>query len=471
MSALYAPLARLVEVVLVYYFFLLNGVYLVLSLVAFREIYRHLLRNIYGGFERLSLSPLTPPVSIIVPAYNEEVCIALTANNLLHIDYMRYEVIIVSDGSTDGTLEALKKDFRLVVDPAPVEFTLKTERVRAIYRSEIHHNLLVVDKENGGKADALNAGLSLSRFPYVCSIDADAILEPDALQRVIRPIMESPVRVIGVGGIIRVANGCKVEKGRIVGVDLGRSALPVFQVVEYFRAFLCGRTGFSRFNALMIVSGAFGIFERDLCIAIGGYRRDTVGEDMDLVTRMHAWMHEHGEHDYLIEFVPDPVCWTEAPSSLRVLTRQRRRWQKGLLEVLSEHKNMFFNPRYGSIGLFAYPFFFVFEGWGIILEVLGYVVFVLGWWLNALQTDFMLAFLVVALLCGTMLSLTAVLLGEMTPKAYPRYRHWLRLISYAVIENFGYRQVISVLRLLGTVDFLRGTGEWGKMERRGFLKR
>jgi cellulose synthase/poly-beta-1,6-N-acetylglucosamine synthase-like glycosyltransferase len=459
-----------VDVTVIYYFFFLNGIYLLLSLVAFREIYQHLLRNIYGGFESLAHSPLTPPVSIVVPAYNEEVCIGLTANNLLHLDYMRYEVIIVNDGSTDRTLEELRRQFRLVPAPTPPETSLKTSPVRAVYRSELHHNLIVVDKDNGGKADALNAGLALARHPFFCSIDADAVLEHDALQRVIRPIMESPVRVIGVGGIIRVSNGCRVEKGRITKIDLSLSPLPVFQVVEYFRAFLCGRTGFSRFNALLIVSGAFAVFERDLVLAIGGYRKETVGEDMDLVTRLHAYMREHDLHDYRIDFVPDPVCWTEVPSSLRVLSRQRRRWQKGLLEVLSENTRLLFNPRYRGLGLFAYPFFLIFEGWGIVLEVLGYIVFLLGWWFNALEPDFMLAFLAVAILCGTMLSLTGVLLGEMTPRSYPKARQWLRLIAYAVIENFGYRQLISVLRLLGTLDFIRRRGEWGRMERRGMAE-
>lgn len=459
------------EIVLIYYFFILNGVYLFLSLVAFWEIHNNMLRNIYGGFEQLSRSPLTPPISIIVPAHNEEVSIALTVNNLLHIDYMRYEVIVINDGSTDGTFEELKKRYGLVLIDVLPDLPLKTAPIRGVYRSRIQHNLVVVDKENGGKSDALNAGLELARYPYFCSIDADAVLEADALQRVIRPVMESSVRVIGVGGIIRVANGCRIEKGRVAEVGLSLAPLPVFQVVEYFRAFLCGRTGYSRFNALMIVSGAFGLFERELVVAIGGYRRDTVGEDMDLVTRLHAYMHEKGDHDYRIEFVPDPVCWTEVPSTIQVLTLQRRRWQRGLLEVLSENLRMFFNPRYRALGLFAYPFLFLFEGWGALLEAMGYVVVVAGWAAGILEKDFLLAFLVVSVLCGTLLSFTGVLLGEMTPRGYPKVKQWLRLAAFSIIENLGYRQLISFLRVWGTLDYVFHMGEWGRMERRGFLKR
>ena len=456
---------------MVYYFFILNGVYMVVSLLAFQTVYRHLLRRIYGGYEQLSRSPLTPPISVIVPAHNEDASIALTINNLLHLDYMRYEVIVVNDGSQDRTFAELEKAFQLL--PAEIEDAgrLPTQPVRQVYKSRTHHNLTVIDKENGGKSDALNAGLNYSLHPYFCSVDADVILEPDALQSVIQPIMESSRRVIAVGGIIRVANGCRVEKGRVVEVIMSSNPLVVFQVIEYFRAFLCGRTGFSRFNALMIISGAFGVFEKDPVMAVGGYRLETVGEDMDLVTRLHHHMRRQGNSDYAIKFVPDPVCWTEVPVSLAVLSRQRRRWQKGCLEVLGQHDEMFLNPRYGALGMFAYPFLLLFEGWGVLIELLGYVVFALSWWRGAIETDFALAFFAAAFFCGTVLSLTGVLLGEMTPRPYPRYRQWLALTLYACLENFGYRQFTSVLRLLGTWDYVFNIGSWGHMEHRGLATR
>ena len=384
---------------------------------------------------------------------------------------MRYEVIVVNDGSTDGMLEVLKKTFQLESADDHPEFRpdsrVTSRPVRGVYRSRRHHNLLLVDKVNGGKADALNAGLAYARHPYFCSVDADVIMEADALQRVVLPIVESPTRVVAVGGIIRVANGCRVEKGRVVDVDISHNALVIFQIVEYFRAFLCGRTGFSRFNALMIISGAFGVFERDLAIEIGGYRTDTVGEDMDLVTRLHVHLHRQGIHDYSVQFVPDPVCWTEVPTTMRVLARQRRRWQRGLLEVLSSQSDLFLNPDYGTIGMFGYPFFWLFEGWGIVLEMLGYVIFILLWLRGAIQSDYVIAFFFVSFLCGTTLSLSGILLGEMTPKHYPKIRHWVIMIFFALIENFGYRQLTSVLRLLGIFDYVRGVDGWGKMERAG----
>ena len=469
MSAWLAHANATVEVLLVWYFFTLNASYLVLSLLAFREVHRHLLRSIYGGYEQISRSPLTPPISVIVPAYNEEVSIALTLNNLLHLDFMRYEVIVINDGSKDRTLEELIKNFQL--EPASDEGRahLHSAPVRTVYRSKRHHNLIVIDKENGGKADALNAGLNYASHPYFCSIDADVIMEADALQRVMQSIIESDRRVIAVGGIIRVANGCRIEKGRVAEVAMSGNPLFAFQIVEYFRAFLCGRTGFSRFNGLMIISGAFGVFERALVLEMGGYRIDTVGEDMDLVTRLHAHMCEKGDRDYVVKFVPDPVCWTEVPASLRVLSRQRRRWQRGLLEVLADNARMFLNPRYGAVGMIGYPFFFLFEAWGVFIELLGYCFFALMWWRGSIQGDFAIAFLFVAIVCGWALSLSGIVLGEMTPKNYPKLRHLATMVAFALVENLGYRQYTTVLRILGNFDYMTGSGGWGGMERRGLL--
>lgn len=459
-----------IEVLLVWYFFALNAGYLLLSLLAFREVHRHLLRSIYGGYEQLARSPLTPAMSVIVPAHNEEVGIALTVNNLLHLDYMRYEVVVVNDGSTDRTLEELKLAFSLVPALVASNGGLKSAEVRQVYRSTRNHNLVVVDKVNGGKADALNAGLNFASHPYFCTIDADVILEPDALQRVVQSIVETDKRVIAVGGIVRVANGCRIEKGRITGVAMSRNPLVIFQIVEYFRAFLCGRTGFSRFNGLMIISGAFGVFERALAVEAGGYRADTVGEDMDLVTRLHDHMRKKGEKDYLVKFVPDPVCWTEVPTTLGVLARQRRRWQRGLLEVLSANAHMFLNPRFGTVGLLAYPFLFLFEGWGILIELVGYLFFLILMERGQVDSDVAIAFFFVAVVCGWALSLSGIVLGEMTPRRYPKLRQVFAMTAFALIENLGYRQFTSFLRLLGNIDYLAGARGWGKMERRGLLR-
>lgn len=459
--------AAWVDQALIYYFLVLNGVYVLLTLVSFGIVYDHLVDSLSWDYEDLARSPLTPPISIIVPAYNEAVGIVVSVNNMLHLDYMRYEVVVVNDGSTDGTLAELTREFRLVRIPDEPTSRLPTAKVRGVYRSESNHNLIVVDKENGGgKADANNAGLNYSSHSYFCATDADVVLDPRALSRIIRPIVESEERVVGAGGIVRISNGCAVEKGRVVEADLPANPLVLCQILEYYRAFLCGRTGWSAFNGLMIVSGAFGVFERDLVVEIGGYRAETVGEDMDLVLRLHKRMREDGE-PYAIRFVPDPVCWTEAPASLKVLTRQRRRWQRGLLQSLVAQREISLNPRYGALGLFAFPYFWLFEGWGVFIELSGYLALAGAWLAGRLQPEYALAFIFASFACGTILSLSALLLGQMAPIRYPRLRHWVVLACYAVIENVGYRQAVAVMRMLGTVDYLLKGGVWGHMERAG----
>ena len=394
-------LQRGIEELILLYFLLLNGIYLVLYLVAYIDARAYNKGSLYADLNEVFQSPLTPGVTLLVPAFNEASAIALTVGNLLHVDYPRHEVIVINDGSTDRTMEVLRREFRLVpADPA-LERPLETEEIICRYRSEVHRQLTVIDKKRGGKSDALNAGLNAARHPYFCSIDADDILERDSLLRIVGRILESPARVIGIGGVVRVLNGCRIEKGRIKEVSLGKNGLEVFQVVEYFRAFLCGRVGFSHLNAVMILSGAFAMFETELVVSVGGYRRNTVGEDMELVTRLHRRMRDDGIDDYRILFVPDPVCWTLAPESVATLSLQRRRWQRGLLEVLGGSIGMCGRLRYGAVGSFAFPFMFVFEGWGVVLECLGYVIFLLALVSGRLGGDFALAFLAVAALCGS----------------------------------------------------------------------
>jgi cellulose synthase/poly-beta-1,6-N-acetylglucosamine synthase-like glycosyltransferase len=326
--------------------------------------------------------------------------------------------------------------------------------------------LIVVDKANGGKADALNAGVCAARYPFVCCIDADIILEEDALLRVARPMVESS-EVAAVGGIIRVANGCEVDSGRVVEVRTSKDALPNLQIVEYLRAFLAGRTGWSVLNCLLIISGAFGMFRRQDLIDSGGYAHDTVGEDMELVTRMHRTLRDAGR-SYRIAFVPDPVAWTEVPASLRVLRRQRDRWHRGLIDTLLRHRKMLLNPRHGTVGLFGMPYFFLFEFLGPVVELLGYVAFVAGLLLGILSLEFAVTFFLAAVGLGVLLSTAAVFLEELRLQRYPRWLDVLKLTFYGILENFGYRQLNTVWRFLAIISFLRKNQSWGAMERKGF---
>jgi cellulose synthase/poly-beta-1,6-N-acetylglucosamine synthase-like glycosyltransferase len=448
------------------YFIVVNAIFIVFTAVAWRQVTHYRRARDYLGAEEAFSSPLTPPISLLLPAYNEEAGIVESVRSLLALRYPELEVIVVNDGSRDGTLVRLVEAFELVPTRRASRSTLPTAPLRATYASRRHPQLWVLDKENGGKADALNAGVNTARYPYFCVVDADALLEEDALLRVAKPLLDDPDVVVATGGIVRIANGCRIEHGRVVEVALPRSRIAALQVVEYFRAFLVGRIGWSRLGSLLIISGAFGLFRRNLVAVAGGYSTTTVGEDMELVVRLHRFLRERGER-YRVEFIPDPVAWTEAPEDLSTLGRQRRRWQRGLIETLWTHKGVAFNPRYGRLGLIAFPYFVVFELAGPLIELLGYPAVVATALTGGLSAGFYVGFFVVAVLVGVLLSVSALTLEEFSFRRYTRGREVAWLLGAAFAENVGYRQLNTLWRALALADLARRKRSWGEMQRRG----
>jgi cellulose synthase/poly-beta-1,6-N-acetylglucosamine synthase-like glycosyltransferase len=448
------------------YFVVLNAIYLGFTGIAWRAITYHRHAREFSGAEEAFASPLTPPVSILLPAFNEEAGIVDSVRSLLALRFPELEVIVVNDGSTDSTLRRLAEAFELAPVRKAMRTTVLTAPLRGSYASRKHPELWVIDKENGGKADALNAGVYAARYPYFCAVDADTMLEPDALLHVAKPILDDPDLVVATGGIVRIANGCRVEHGQVVDVALPQSRLATLQVVEYLRAFLVGRMGWSRMGSLLIISGAFGLFQRSLVAVAGGYSTTTVGEDVELVVRLHRYLRERGEA-YRIQFVPDPVAWTEVPEDLGSLARQRRRWQRGLAEALWRHKRVTLNPCYGVFGLLAVPSFFLIELVGPVIELIGYPAVIAGTALGYLSVTFLVAFAVVAVLVGAVLSVSALALEEFNFRRYQRGREAARLVAMSFAENLGYRQLTTIWRVLGLVDVARRRRSWGEMQRRG----
>jgi cellulose synthase/poly-beta-1,6-N-acetylglucosamine synthase-like glycosyltransferase len=412
-------------------------------------------------------TPLAPPITIIAPAHNEEASIRIAVRNLLELDYPELEVIVVNDGSEDRTLDEMREEFRLRPVRAVYVASMKSALVRGLYRSAVDSRLLVIDKEPGGsKADAVNAGLNAATCPYVCVVDADSVLERDALLRIMLPILSDPKRVVAVGGIIRVLNGSEIANGQLRRVRLPRKSIEVIQVIEYLRAFLIGREAWGQGNMLMIISGAFGVFRTDLVRAVGGYRPNAIGEDFDLVARLHRHLLEK-RADYRVDFVPDPMCWTEVPSDLKSLGRQRARWQKGLLDVLLLTRSMLFRPRYGRIGSFALPYLWLFEFAAPVLEILGIVTIVLAAVLGVLSRTFFLQFLLFGYAFATVISIGSVLQEEITYKRYNDWQDVVRLVSYCFLEHFPYRQLHMFWRLQGIWQYLRGDTAWAPLKRKG----
>jgi cellulose synthase/poly-beta-1,6-N-acetylglucosamine synthase-like glycosyltransferase len=445
------------------YFIAVSCGYLMLNVLSFFSMRRHLDSHILGDLPR-AYSSFKPPISLLVPAYNEESTIVASIHSLLQLSYSEYEIIIINDGSKDGTLAELQREFDLIPFAEAYWRKLPTKPERGIWRSMRHPNLRVIDKENGGKADALNVGINAARYPLFCAVDADSILQRDSLQLIVNPFIED-ARTIAAGGTIRVVNGCEVSKGFLVSIGLPHKMLALLQIVEYLRAFLFGRLGWSPINAMLVISGAFGLFRKSSVIEAGGYRTDTVGEDMELVMRLHRLHREKGI-PYRIVFVPNPLCWTEVPETLRVLKSQRMRWQRGLSESLVMNLGLLFDRRGGWVGWMAFPFTVLFEWFGPVIEVSGYLFMILGFIFGIISLPAFLIFTLVAIVLGILLSISALMLEEMSFHLYQRRKQFAILLLMAVVENFGYRQLVMLWRLKGLLYWLVGVkAKWGTMTR------
>ncbi len=451
---------------IVVYFVALNSFYAMLLLLALPEIWDQSRLAEDEDLLRLLQTGAPPPISILVPAHNESATIEASVTAILTLDYRTYEVIVVNDGSKDDTLDRLQDVFDLYEVPRIYPEVLATRPIRAQYRSRTRPRLLVIDKENGGKADSLNAGINASRWPLVIAVDADTLIEPDAMLRLTRPFLLGQ-HVAAVGGTVRVANGSVIRDGRVLEPRVAPRFLPGVQVVEYLRAFLYGRLGWNRLGGNLIISGAFGLFRKEHLLEIGGYRTSSIVEDFDVVVRLHRLLRDR-KVPYVVPFVPDPVAWTEVPESIAVLGRQRERWHRGLILTMWKYRAMLFHPRYGRIGFVAFPFFIFGEMIAPVVELTGYAVTAFGVSLGFLNVPFALLFLLVAWGYGMLLSIWGIVLEEVGFRRYGRGSDLGRLLLFALLENFGYRQLTVWFRLRAFWSAIRYRHVWGSMTRTGF---
>ncbi len=444
--------------------------YIVMAIISGFETTRYMRKNSFVDYSVIIPSPYSPSITILAPAYNEGNTIIENIRSLLSIHYSDFEVVIINDGSKDDSLEKIIKHYQLEKVDFMVNYVIPTKPVRGIYKStnKAYKKLIVIDKENGGKADSLNAGINLSNKKYFAAIDVDCILKEDSILKMIKPFLEnSTYRVIATGGVVRVANSCQVRDGKIVKVNLPTNIIARFQVLEYTRAFLMGRMAWSRLNGLLIISGAFGIFDREIVVKSGGYDPKTVGEDMELIVRMRRYMIEN-ELKYRIVYIPDPLCWTEVPQKISVLGRQRNRWMRGTMETLFKHKTLFFNPRYGNLGMLGHPYWSFFEWLGPIIEFLGIFYFILVIGMGNPDWPFYALLLGFTYLFSVFYSSWAVVFEEFTFASYRRKRDIARLIVIALIEPIFFHPLTVWFALRGNFNYLIGNISWGKMEKKGF---
>jgi cellulose synthase/poly-beta-1,6-N-acetylglucosamine synthase-like glycosyltransferase len=456
-----------IEWFIISYFLTLNSVYLLLVITSLVYIRQQMLLSNVVKPTSLFKSRIYKTISILVPAYNEAGNIIESVESLLRLEYPEYEIIVINDGSSDDTIEQLIKHFKLIKTEMFYKESIRHQPIRGIYKTTELPHLTVIDKENGGKSDALNAGINVSDYDLVCAIDADSILEQDVLKKLIQTFIRHK-HTIAAGGIVRVINGCKIVNREIKEIHVPDSFLARLQSVEYLRAFLFGRVGWDYMKSLLIISGAFGIFDRKAVLEVGGYLTDSVGEDLELIIRLHShFLREKKE--YNIRFLPEPICWTEVPNDYKSLKNQRNRWHRGLADSIWRHRYMLFNPTYGRFGLFVLPFFLIFELIGPIIILFSYlyigVLFLIPGYGSV---SFVVLFFAVSVIYGMVVSLISVLAEEIAYKTYSSTKDILVLTAYSFIENLGYRQIHSFWQVLGIIDFIKGNKSWGNMRREGF---
>lgn len=448
--------------------------YVVTAIFAVVELSKYVSRNRRFDFNALLNFDSLPSVTIVAPAYNEERTIIQNITGLLNLKYNDCEIIVVNDGSKDNTLAKVIEFFDLVKTNVYYDMKIPTAEVRCIYKSRIKafNHLTIVDKVNGGKADALNTGLNLAKKELFLALDVDCIIESDALLRMVKPFLEESKReCIATGSVIRVANSCEIVNGQISKINYPQNLWAKFQVLEYFRAFTLGRMAWKGINGLMIISGAFGMFNRRRALAVGGYNVNTVGEDLEIVVRMRRYMHDVEKKKYCVSFIPDPICWTEVPESAQILFRQRKRWTRGAIETIRLHKHVFFNPRYGVIGMISFPNLVLFEWLAPLIQFVGfgYVLFISIFGMINIQTSVILLFFVISF--ALMYSFFGVFYETYTYNKYRGTGYLLKAFLIAFFDTLFYQPLNMFFSIVGNYDaFLRkkNTNKWGDMTRKGF---
>ena len=445
---------------------LLNIIYVIQLFVSMVRVYKNYNKTFSDDFHRYVDSENLLPISLVIPAYNEQENIVQNIRSLMKINYPKFEIIVVNDGSTDKTGELVVNAFHMHKIETSVRYQIPTQKIEAVYFSKQYPNLLYVQKQNGGKSDALNAGINISRYPLFTCLDADSRLEKDALLRLSMKFIKDS-RTVVAGGLVRIANGSTIVDGELKGFSMPHKLVERFQIVEYYRSFLMGRVFWSATNSLLIVSGAFGLFRKQTVIDVGGYKRNTIGEDMEIVVRIHRQLKKK-KTKYRVKFDEFSICWTQGPMFIQDIRSQRRRWQIGLLDTLISHAGMTFNPRYGFVGLLSVPYNWIFELLGAVVEVIGYFLIPFMLIMGELNMFFFIIYFLLSVALGVILSEGSLVLEQYTHRAAMSAKQSIAISVYAILENFGYRQIITLFRVEGILKYRKLRKTWGKIKRKEF---
>ncbi len=446
------------------YIFVYALIFFVSTMYSIISLHEHMERKRYQNGLALDKDSSIIPISILVPAYNEELTVIECINSLLKLHYPIYEIVIVDDGSSDKTREIIIETFNLKKMDKKLRNIVHSKKILDVYEGERGKNLTFICKENGGKADALNAGINASKYPYVLSIDADSVLQKESLINIATPVLEDN-RTIAVGGNIKVANKVKIKDGEVVGSAVPNNWIVIMQIIEYYRVFVSTRVWFNMFNGNLIISGAFGLFKKSSVINVGGYDVDSIGEDMGLVVKLHSY-HRENKIDYRISYSPHAVCWSQVPNTVRDFGKQRKRWQIGLMESMMRNKNIFLNPSYGWVGMFSYLYFMLYEMYSSVIELVGLVFVFIAYYFSFLNREFFIVFLILYTSYSFVVTIATLILGNYIDKYMITPRIFFKLFYMSLFESLGYRQVNTFYRLRGIVNYYLGKREWNKFTRR-----
>jgi cellulose synthase/poly-beta-1,6-N-acetylglucosamine synthase-like glycosyltransferase len=447
-------------------------IYAMLTLFSYLSIVANMRRNRIREKLVMIQSPLSPGISIITGAFNEELNIIHNVRSLLNMNYPLFEVIIVNDGSTDKTLEKLIQEFELTEVTFAYHYFIHSAEVQRIFKSEnpACSNLLVIDKANGGcKADAINAGINASSYPYFLNTDVDCILDNDTLIQLIQPFVDDEKRVIATGATLRMVNSCIVDSGVLAEAKVPRQLLPAFQEIEYIRSFVLGKMGWNLINGIPNVSGGLGMFDKEIVIKAGGYDPSSFGEDMDMLMRMSKYMLDT-KQEYAIRYIPQSLCWTEGPSTLKVFKRQRVRWGRGLYQIFSTYYKLMFNPKYKMLGWVVLPYNFIFELCAPLVEFLGIICYIYLIASDLINWPFALVLLLFVYSFSIFITLLAILWDQLVIRRY-RVKEVLKLCLFVFIEPIIYHPMVMIFALMGYINqFFKAKSHWGHMERKGFTQ-
>lgn len=438
----------------------LCGIFFIYIIYSSIELSKRRKRKALYEYLEIDNSEYYTPVSLLVPAYNEEVTICDTIDSLLNVDYSEYEIVVISDGSTDDSTKKIINNYNLKEVYKPMRVSIDTKEVLMVYSGEYkNRQITLIDKENGGKADALNVGINYSKYPIFIAIDADSMLDKNSVKNIISPFMKNK-QTIAVGGNVKISNYITISSGSVIEVTKPNKTIVNFQIIEYIRSFLINRMTWDNLNMNLIISGAFGAFNKKAVIDVGGYKNSTIGEDMELVMKLHKFFLKNNK-DYYIAYAPDANCYTQAPDTLKGLKTQRRRWQIGLIHSMHIHKEMFLDKKW----FLGKSYFLLFEMITPIIELSGIVIITVSFIFKMINIEFILLYYLMTFIYGFGISATSILLEKYIFQENMDKSVFRKLIFLSLFESIGYRQLVSLYRASAFIGYRKNNEKWGTIKR------